>query len=639
MKKRTHMGVRWALACMGVAGLLAAVVLSLPGTRRTADRHGDGSGSEAARRYSFPKGKELVYAITLSGRDRTVLEVPGSETQRLELDGKVDLAGRLRMRLIEQRGGAALVGLSLEGIDRYAHEIAGKHLVEPGQHQTLAGSEVVVQMDARGSVQRVLFAQDTPEGLSALMQMVVPELQVVLGQGSRWRQAETGARGTSVNQYNVREADEQSIVLHKQRTRYASLHLARIWQDIELSRLEGQARAQWLRVGYLKSLESTELVQADAGGSRVLDAKLSVTLELLEVRDCERGKPQIQPWIAAKPGSAPVTEDASKALLLEQAQGMTAEELADTLVEYAGAGRVPNHNRFLRRAAGYLALHPQACAELAELFQLDDGNTASRGLIADLLVMTGHTEAQRALRDALASGAAAADPGRHLLFQRLGLVRRPDAATVEMIEEATRGESGRLRTAATYSLGAVASSLAATGDMEEAERLNRTLVDRLAASRDTKDVEHLLASVGNVGLEDNVAVVADYAKAEEPAVRVRAARALRLTQTPRSEEALFDLVQDVDGSVRAAAIRTLAEYQLSEQTMGRITDVVKQGQGMDEATMTSLFGVLRTHQGADVQQASRDLARAMLERGSIADPQLRAQLQGYAFGLPGSEPT
>jgi HEAT repeat protein len=279
-------------------------------------------------------------------------------------------------------------------------------------------------------------------------------------------------------------------------------------------------------------------------------------------------------------------------MLALRVDGLTAEQLQDTLLKFANGGLLPDHNRFLWRATGLLKAHPELLVQMEALFHNAALESRGRQLVLDLLVGTGTPQAQAVLRSVLASRTAQADPNFVMFYQRLGLVAAPDEKTVATAAEHYRSPGPEGRPAAVYSYGAVLGNRLAQGDLLAKGMANAVLKD-LHEARTPQEQVLLLMALGNAGVPEQSADIATFASSGDALVRRATANALRKDMDPQVTSVLAGMVSDVETDVQRRALMSLQGRELDAAGWRALTAAVQAG-GLGEASFEVLLDVVST---------------------------------------------
>jgi hypothetical protein len=543
---------------------------------RLLDQHGQLSSEQlASYAFHFPNGNTYTYALQWKAEQTNRLVTVQQQSAKADVtnvSGKVALAGKLVLRSYGKSGDAYVLGLSLSDFREFMWQVLGEDVVkETARKDVFEGREAFLELAPSGQIRRTYFPSDTPPEFRGLVQWLVPELQFTLPDSKQalseghWSRPEDTAHGRALSSYRIEHTSPLS--LSRTRPSYQSLSLGEV-KDLTV-KSDDQARARCADAGHLEQVEHTQQLDVAQKGEALLGFSDHFSLELEQVSSGPARTPvnllsvNLQGFAL---NESPGSDAAAQQALVNQVGALTSGQMVSDVLEFANGGRMDK--KWLWQAAGLLQLHPEACAELAAIFENEDLTRTGRGLIMDLLASAGTAEAQKVLRELLESPTAKADETDHaVLFNRVALVNDANTETAEFVADQfdTLKEKplGPMRVASAYALGAVAGHQYEQGNKAMAKELNGRLVEDLDGTKDLGEKAVMLRAMGNAGLEENVDTLSEYTKHESPGLRAAAADALRDTHTNKSVEALLGLLQDPEWRVQESALSSLAAYTLS----------------------------------------------------------------------------
>ena len=566
------------------------------------------------RAFAWPAGLALTYDLELDATDTAAFGTGGKgATEALET--RTRLAGRLRLHSRGLQGGVFVVGMRLVELRAARVEVAGQDGLA-GADPT--ATEALAELRPDGSLVGVRFAPGTPELVQNLLMLVVTETAVTLGAGSSWTAGEGTTQGVAESRYAVVDEGGDGLALERVRERYRELIAERASGRAMSQRAAGKASVS-VRGGVLERLVAGETLRAgDETGTSVTHV---VSAELvLRSRETMAAAPPSVATVTRRPGELAVSGDFAARQLAMRVDGLTREELLETMAHAARGGRAPDANRFLWRATGLVRQRPELCAELVGLYDRDEADVEGRALILDLLVGAGTGPAQEALRDALGRKRGQGEVGYRMLYQRLGLVAEPDAGTLDLAREHARVPGPEGKAAALASYGAVAGKRLAGGDASAAEDV-KALVDGLEqAATPEEQVMHLRA-VSNLHLASLEGTIAAYAAAPDHSVRRAAARALHDQRGDLARHTLVDMAGDVDGEVQRQSLMGLGNRRLADDDLSALEAVVARG-GVRETGYEALLDAV-------ADDLARPGARAVVE-AVLRQPVQNARVLGRA---------
>lgn len=392
----------------------------------------------APRRVRYPVGKELVFALRHHAEQRVA--IPGTEwlgAAGADLDAlghaRIDVEADLVLRALGDRNGYSWLGARLEkptkvgllfgGVEKVSGDEAMRGLFE--------ANEAYAALTGDGALAAVAFRKEAPGTFQRVLQHLLQQLTVVLGDGSVWQSREATPLGLSDTVYH------RGGALDAPRLRKQRLRLVDWLQDEEHEprpTLVSSFDVELGEGGTLRKLTGSDRLQAPASplgsvasASSTPRAELATTetdCRFRELRNARAGAlPPDGELIVRSASQGYASPEERQRLLSDRAQGLTFEQLWDTISDMGAMAGFPGSERFVLRASSYLALHPGDAAKLAPLFVDPAAGSLRRGLVLDLLVSADTPEAQRELRRLLDSAEARRDPAANTLAQRLSFLR------------------------------------------------------------------------------------------------------------------------------------------------------------------------------------------------------------------------
>jgi hypothetical protein len=559
------------------------------------------TGEGPPRVAERPPARVDAFAFHLDGRDHVyqwrftqqeAAEVFGGAKTRAPVTADVDVGGELVLRALGNVEGGQKVGLCLTTLEPHRFVFLGKGLLEDVSNVTGREAEVVMRDD--GSVTSVSVPAEAPEVYGRLVHLVVSELQVHVLGGTSWTVDETTQHGVVPSRFEVAAADGSGFALRRSRGGYTTLRAAAVHGKDLAQQLESTATASVSSAGFLRTLDTHEVLELQAAGARVVHSDARMHVELLRVTDA-------RPVVAS---AAPVKTEtlldirpsalAEKSMLLQRVGGMTAEKLLGDLDAHASSGRLPEHNKWLWQASGLLQQQPALCAELGKRFVDPRMSEPAKALVLDLLVGAGTPEAQHALVTTLSSEEARTHERFTYFLQRVGLLEAPTAETAQYTQNLWRSSEGDVHGAATYALGSVTGHLDRSGDHARASLLGTGLVAGLKGAGTPDDQVTHLEALGNAGLAEHRETVTSFTTARDARVRAAAAVGLRKQGGPDNVGTLVNLLADADLGVQRAAMHALSSQTLSSEDFSRMETLVR-GQRISERNYEHLVNLLQPH--------------------------------------------
>lgn len=586
----------------------------------------------ATFRFAFPEDRVLVYDFEHTARQAHGLDglgaaAPGADAaagSASTLQGVAHLAGQLVLQGLGREGEGEdechRVSLRLTELSAVTATLQGRPLLGDAESAAalLTGHEAHLLLGPDGALVELRFTRDTPSEYRHMMRHMVGALGVSIPPGAlaaQFDREEHTELGHFVSTY--RRADGPLTYDRERRIE----RLRHAPGAAAAPSLQHTARIALDPAGYLVALDVDETLAVHLStGAPLLTASTRARLALRAVREAPRRTPEAD--LVAETLDAPrFSDDAARRAAEGQAGGLTAEALLAALDAFGARGAGPDHRAFLWRAVARLQLDPALCAALAGRFEAETTGTAERALIADLLAAAGTEAAQAALRTALTSGAATADPeAAPALWQRLSLVRHPEAATLALAARGltdAAGDSLRHHTAA-YTLGAVAGArlrdAGGPGTDAAAVAAVETLRGALDAAATPEDRKHAARALQNarqpVDLDRFVALAAD----DDAGVRLAAVDALAHRPEPAATAALVARLDDAAGPVQARALDALQARGPHAATVDALLALARRGGLRAEALPAATAFVERA--GLDAETAVL-LADAILTNHTV----------------------
>lgn len=570
---------RHALYLVGVPALVAGAALLWPRTSTT----GVDPTPSSPFVLSFEPDTLYRYRLDYAAHQTTSpLQASGASalTGVGAIESRVAYVGEVHWRLLSRIDDGWMLGMRLARCESMSLTVAGDDMwpSEASCSARLDPLELVVQLDHRGRVVAVREPDRAPEVWGYLAGYLASELSVTWPSASErsYSEREEDMLGTVASVYDV--VDEEPVRLRVVRTRgaYEALDAASWMRTAWSSRGQGKHHIAFDARGHLESLRGAQTVTGhDDKDASFLQATRRVSLTFVERARDTSPKPSTTHGALHRVKEARNDERARERTLAARTRGLTADEALSTLSRFASGGQLPDHNLSLWRMTALLELQPTLAESLAPIFT--GGNTVARMLVLDLLASAGTKEAQAVMRTLVASDEAKADPDRHLLSQRLGLLTAPDDETVRFVLQRYEDTDVATETAdhftAAYTLGAIARHV----DDATGATLRGHLVRELDATDEPARVASLLSALGNARFADDADRFAAFARHRDADVRLSAANQLGRPATDVGRAALLQLVADPDRGVQKQAIRSLRHHPLVDADFDAMTAIVQTG--------------------------------------------------------------
>jgi hypothetical protein len=580
---------RLVVAIAAAAATAAAFMIS---TRHgddaiaTADAGLASASTTSARHFSFawPAGKIYAYAFTWSNKEEVDVTAAAGAAP-LHATGVLDIDARLELRSWGLHDGRFLLGARLSDLKKHVFVVNDTAALPDAAAvaSLVAERQAVVECAPDGKVRALWFAKDAPPVFRHLMKSLVTELEVavpaaaILGHG--WTVDQETPLGLAQVRYAATGGELIAGVteLTRVRGRYGRL----TGFAGSPSSVTSKGRVGLAIEGHVQSIEQHDEVLGDGDGGPKLTARTDLRSVLAGIATFDASTPpDLSGLDRATPGVIDASAGAERALLDQQAAGLTLSELLSSIA-LAPQGDVPSKSRFLWRATGLLARDPEACDELARMFRAAGTTSKQKALILDLLAGAGTPRAQAAMRHALGSDTAKKDPDYPVLVQRFSFLRRPDRASGDFVDgayrEASAGRDSDARYATAYSLGAVADNLRKGGEAAAADGYARELRRDLGKASTPEERANLVTALGSANRPEDVTTIAAASTDPNAAVRRAAAIALHGDTSAEGLAALLRLVGDPAPSVQQAALRSLSVRALSLAALDTLATLVERG--------------------------------------------------------------
>jgi hypothetical protein len=631
--------------------VLVAAVLAIGGglyARHRASSRGAGpAGADRRLRFAFdwPRGTTYRYDFALRAESEVKMPMPADRAgAQRALGGRADLAGVLLLSSFGKQGSAYRLSARIERLTAHDLEMLGSPVFS-GEHaanDALVGRDAVLEVDGYGDVRAVYFDADAPPVFKHVMEGLLEQAQVVVAANgdATWSVTEVTPLGRGTARYEVESTSAPTVT--RTRAPYDAIFALpqRRLAPGDQSEDERATIALDPR-GFVASLvddESLHVKRADGQGAAApgedLAARSRFTMTLRDVGTFTPVDRDVASLDARQPGQVVGPADARRQILEQRAAGLTPDAMRTQILSFGLTGTFPAKD-WLLRASALLTLHPELCMDLAGLFEHDAMTDRGRAQIAQLLAGTGTPEAQSALRAALESPAARANPVLYRsAVQSFLVVARPTRESLEFLTSAFRGARGLDDVHATaLALGAAAGSAYRSGDPDAAKPIDAALVRALRGAKSADEKAALLGAIGNVGMPDDLATIRDYARDDEADVRAAAAFALRKIDTPDARQALLGFAADSSPDVEKNAFDALAYESLGADDLAELAQVVTSG-ATSQRSDSALLTLLSSHVAAGAP------VRAMLEHllaRNGADNMMMAEIR-HLIASAGGEP-
>ncbi|MBZ4374930.1 HEAT repeat domain-containing protein [Corallococcus sp. AS-1-6] len=589
----------------GVAGLGALVCLGalpfwLSGSSPSAATVQASESSHRLPLFRWRVGEAHTFHLVWDDLTRVALPMPAPDAKAQELEGVLHLDGELTLQALETRATGTRLRLTLRRLARHEAVLAGQALLPDAaalQAHLPDTASAWLELDARGALQAVRFSEAEPPLFRQFAQTLAAELfPSELRDEASWTATESTQTGDVASAFAFEPGDTSRLT--RRRTRYQSLRAAGA-ATVAKQELGSLTTFDRDAEGRLVAITQDEVLDALGTDGRVLLSKrlrLRLTYQSREMQPLPA--PDEQKMVVRTPSQIAFEMDPETAALRGQADGMTVEELLETLENASGPDAIAGLDVFARRAIAALTLEPKRCQELARLFLKPGTKPAMRELMLDLLVGAGHAQAQATLRTLLQSPEAREHAGAYVMMvQRAGFLTKPEPETGVMIhrllERAREEHDVPVERATSYALGVWSSHLAP--ESAEARAAVRTLETAVSQAPGDEARAHALRALGGTRAERVVDVASPHLRAESPDVRAAAADALRGAPQELATRLLLDALEtEKDRGVQRALLDALNTRTLDANALEHLRAWVVAG-GLAPGEEPALLAVAAQH--------------------------------------------
>ncbi|MFB1481778.1 HEAT repeat domain-containing protein [Corallococcus sp. RDP092CA] len=552
----------------GVAGLgalvcLGALALWLSASSPSAATVEASESSHRLPLFRWRVGEAHTFHLVWDDLTRVALPMPGPDAKAQALEGVLHLDGELTLQALESRATGTRLRLTLRRLARHEAVLSGQALLPDAaalQAHLPDTASAWLELDARGALQAVRFSEAEPPLFRQLAQTLSAELfPSELRDAESWTATESTQTGEVAATFAFEPGDASRLT--RRRSRYQRLRAAGAW-PVAKQALGSLTTFDRDAEGHLVAISQDEVLDALGADGQALVSKrlrLRLTYQSRELRPLPPSDEQ--KLVVRTPSQIAFEADAELGQLRSQAEGMTVDELLETLEDATSPDSIAGLDVFARRAIAALQLEPKRCQELARLFLKPGTHPGLRELMLDLLVGAGHPQAQATLRALLLAPEAREHAGAYVMMvQRAGFVTKPEPELGVMLngllDRARTEHDVPVERATSYALGAWASRLDPAS--AEARAALRTLENAVADASGDEARAHALRALGGTAAERLVDVVPPHLRAESPDVRAAAADALRQAPQELATRLLLDALEtETDRGVQRALLDAL----------------------------------------------------------------------------------
>ena len=553
----------------GVAGLCALLCLGAIFLWRSSSSQAAGAAeAQASHRlplFRWRVGEAHTFHLVWDDLERVALPTSqgSGAAQQGMLEGTLHLEGELTLQALESRATGTRLRLTLRRLGRHEALFAGQALLPDAaavQQHLPDTASAWLELDARGALQAVRFSEADPPLFRQFAQTLAAELfPSELRDEAGWTATESTQTGDVEAKFAFEGEDASRLT--RGRTRYLKLRSAGAaviagQQLGSLTRFDRDAEGRLLAISQDELLDAT-----GTDGRTLLSRRLRLRLTF-QSRQMQPLAPAAEDKLLVRtPSQVAFEGDPELARLRGQANGMTVDELLETLEEAGNPEAIGSLDVFARRAIAALKLEPGRSQELSRLFLKAGTNPGQRELMLDLLVGAGHAEAQAVLRQLLQSPEAREHAGAYVLMvQRAGFLEQPEPETGAMLNRllgrAKAEGDVNVERATSYALGAWSSHL--KPESAEAREALRTLEAGLAQASGDEARAHALRALGGTGSERLLDVASPHLRSASADVRAAAVDALRRAPQELATRMLLDALDtEQDRAVQRALLDAL----------------------------------------------------------------------------------
>ena len=560
--------------------------------RRTAFEAAPGSTADAF--YAWHTGMSLDYEVDLEAQG-TIRAGAASHLQQVVFDAT------LRLRVLEVVDERAWLEVSVPTTRAFSIEVDGREVAQSnGNERVFAQERIHLWVNHRGELLDEQVADATPEPVASLIVGAARELLPDVGRGGEFH--EQGLLGTGTITSRTRQRLNITEVL-RERTAYV---------EVESFPESGMARATGTTVADFD--DNGRLVSLSLSEQMTLPGQASWTWTFTALARPPQTFAVTADLLASAPRTAASGSSSGVDDLRLRVGDMTPESFLEDLFNLPASGRFLDHNGWLYKAGGLLALYPELCGELTSLI-LDEGALSRRAQLLglDLLAGVGSPEAQVGLRAVVRSGAMRARDDYTRVIQSAALVRVHDPETLRTYEDLSEQLPGHQRGSAMAMLGHLGRVAAASGDPVSGARVAQQLEGALRNAEGEDEVLDALRGLGNLGTREAERAVEPLLTDERDWTRRAAARALRHVESDASRDLLWSVMADRSDAVRSQAIHALGGRGFTSGDVDRLHTWLAGG-----VTESDVVALLDSAERMEDREAREGLLLAMLDTAGLS---------------------
>jgi hypothetical protein len=508
---------------------------------------------------------------------------------------------------------------------------------------------VVITRQRDGLIKTLEFPSGFSDYGRELMHSLLRTFQVQLPEGQRvrdWSADEIDSQGTAAVSYQLAGMADGKPLIVKQKHLYRSL-TAKLRANFGRQGFEVNPQGETQitlddKTSALSTVQGEErLGFANLDGKPIGENTMKFSLKVL-ARETRTDLGNVKAIIMQNFASAKSYQELYEDFLARQERFVYEQRLGNTTLEdiFQGLEELdklgPSQDRddkgtelFLKLRA-LIALHPEQVPAIpAHLMASPYDSTLVQTAISALTNMS-TPSAQRALVDFTElkrSDAKAMDS----LVPNLGFLENPEVFVTEALKEYRKDPLFAAQ--ADYAYGTSALKMGQSEKPEIKERfaaIENEIVANAAAAKDGPELNYQIDILGNLGSEKGLPKIKEALEHKDPAVRNRAAYALRNNTDEASRLTLVEVMKDDrEATVRKAAAEALVFYTPTRELMSlaidcltaeknyevriALLDLVNRGRFIDPNRVSEL---IRTASESDSDENVRSYARALMSEAS-----------------------
>ena len=244
------------------------------------------------------------------------------------------------------------------------------------------------------------------------------------------------------------------------------------------------------------------------------------------------------------------------------------------MVEQASPDDIRANMTIYTRLKALFAVYPQHISAFKSFLLDYDLEDERFSMVATALTAIGSPEAQAMLRDVIES---LADEERiKRLIPNLSFMDYPNEQSEALIDSLSSSANEQIRTTAELALGTMAHMLR-DDDHERSEQIIKRFSETLQDTdpNQSREITHLIDVIGNVGIDEQLAILKPYTRSPNPNIRATASFALRhIASSEAKSELLTIIANDRDNFVREHASDSLTYTKIYSENITSIKQLL-----------------------------------------------------------------